>query len=61
MNNFEIVDRKNGFEIAIIGMLGRFPGAKNVDQFWQNLRDGGGQFPFLLIKIWRLQAYLPLC
>jgi phthiocerol/phenolphthiocerol synthesis type-I polyketide synthase E len=27
-------------EIAIIGMAGRFPGAKNVDIFWQNLRDG---------------------
>lgn len=26
--------------IAIIGMSGRFPGAKNLDEFWQNLRDG---------------------
>jgi acyl transferase domain-containing protein/acyl carrier protein len=26
--------------IAIIGMAGRFPGAKNLDEFWQNLRDG---------------------
>jgi phthiocerol/phenolphthiocerol synthesis type-I polyketide synthase E len=26
-------------EIAIIGMSGCFPGAKNVDEFWQNLRD----------------------
>ena len=26
--------------IAIIGMSGRFPGAKNIDEFWQNLRDG---------------------
>ena len=26
--------------IAIIGMAGRFPGAQNIDQFWQNLRDG---------------------
>jgi non-ribosomal peptide synthase protein (TIGR01720 family) len=30
----------NGFEIAVIGMAGRFPGAQNVDQFWRNLRDG---------------------
>ncbi|HEX2909580.1 MAG TPA: thioester reductase domain-containing protein [Chloroflexia bacterium] len=29
-----------GLEIAIIGMAGRFPGAKNVEQFWRNLRDG---------------------
>ena len=27
-------------EVAIIGMAGRFPGAKNIEQFWQNLRDG---------------------
>jgi len=27
-------------DIAIIGMSGRFPGADNLDQFWQNLRDG---------------------
>jgi acyl transferase domain-containing protein/acyl carrier protein len=26
--------------IAIVGMTGRFPGAKNLDEFWQNLRDG---------------------
>jgi acyl transferase domain-containing protein/acyl carrier protein len=29
-----------GLEIAIIGMVGRFPGAGNIDEFWQNLRDG---------------------
>ena len=26
--------------IAIIGMAGRFPGAANIDTFWQNLVDG---------------------
>ncbi len=26
--------------IAIIGMAGRFPGAKNIDEFWHNLREG---------------------
>jgi non-ribosomal peptide synthase protein (TIGR01720 family) len=26
--------------IAIIGMTGRFPGARNIDQFWRNLRNG---------------------
>lgn len=26
--------------IAIIGMAGRFPEAKNIGQFWQNLKDG---------------------
>jgi acyl transferase domain-containing protein/NAD(P)-dependent dehydrogenase (short-subunit alcohol dehydrogenase family)/ubiquinone/menaquinone biosynthesis C-methylase UbiE len=27
-------------DIAVVGMAGRFPGAGNVRQFWQNLRDG---------------------
>ncbi len=27
-------------EIAIIGLAGRFPGARNVDAFWRNLCDG---------------------
>lgn len=27
-------------DIAIIGMAGQFPGAKNTAQFWENLRDG---------------------
>jgi acyl transferase domain-containing protein len=26
--------------IAIIGLVGRFPGARNVEEFWTNLRDG---------------------
>ncbi|HKI72398.1 MAG TPA: beta-ketoacyl synthase N-terminal-like domain-containing protein, partial [Verrucomicrobiae bacterium] len=26
--------------IAIIGLAGRFPGAKNLAEFWRNLRDG---------------------
>lgn len=30
----------NGFEIAVIGTACRFPGARNVNEFWRNLRDG---------------------
>ena len=26
--------------IAIIGMAGRFPGAKSVAEFWKNLTEG---------------------
>ena len=29
-----------GMEIAIIGMHGEFPGAKNIASFWENLREG---------------------
>ncbi|NJO98667.1 MAG: polyketide synthase, partial [Pleurocapsa sp. CRU_1_2] len=31
---------RNGSEIAIIGLAGRFSKAKNLDEFWQNLRNG---------------------
>ena len=30
----------NNSEIAIIAINGRFPGAKDIESFWQNLRDG---------------------
>src|SRR5262245_18902099 len=26
--------------VAIVGMSGRFPGARTIDEFWQNIRDG---------------------
>ncbi len=27
-------------DIAIIGMAGRFPGANNIEEFWENLKAG---------------------
>ncbi|BBD63730.1 polyketide synthase [Nostoc commune NIES-4072] len=33
-------NNNNGLEIAIIGMACRFPGAKNIDEFWHNLQNG---------------------
>ncbi len=33
-------DDWTGMEVAVIGMAGRFPGAKNVEEFWANLRAG---------------------
>lgn len=30
----------NGLEIAIVGMSGRFPGSKSIDNFWENLKAG---------------------
>lgn len=35
-----------GLEVAIIGMAGRFPGAKNVDEFWNNLKKGAESITF---------------
>ena len=38
MNNTKTDEGIEG--IAIIGMSGRFPGAKNIEEFWRNLRGG---------------------
>ncbi len=37
--NMENHDR-TGNEIAVIGVSGRFPGAKTVETFWENLKNG---------------------
>ncbi|MDJ0733380.1 MAG: amino acid adenylation domain-containing protein [Nostocaceae cyanobacterium] len=34
-------------DIAIIGISCRFPGAKNIDEYWQNLREGVESISFL--------------
>ena len=36
----------NGLEVAIIGMAGRFPGAKNIDELWENLKNGKESITF---------------
>ncbi|HEX3252547.1 MAG TPA: type I polyketide synthase, partial [Pyrinomonadaceae bacterium] len=38
MSDLEPQDSREG--IAVIGMSGRFPGARNLDEFWHNLREG---------------------
>lgn len=38
MSHSEASDASN--LIAIVGMAGRFPGAKDLAQYWENLRDG---------------------
>ena len=38
---------ESGREIALVGMAGRFPGARDLHQFWQNLRDGREAVTFL--------------
>jgi len=36
----DILESGHGREIAVIGMSGRFPGARDLKQFWRNLRAG---------------------
>src|SRR5262249_20449451 len=38
MSNSDFSDHLDA--IAIIGMAGRFPGAKNLTEFWHNLQNG---------------------
>jgi acyl transferase domain-containing protein len=40
MSNSKVLENLSGSEIAIIGMAGRFPGARDIEAFWNNLRDG---------------------
>lgn len=47
MSSSKIPTFTNGSEIAIIGLAGRFPGAKNIDEFWNNLQNGIESISFL--------------
>ena len=31
---------ETGFEVAVIGMAGRFPGSPDIEHFWENLKNG---------------------
>jgi SagB-type dehydrogenase family enzyme len=33
-------NNKTGLEIAVIGIVGRFPGARHLDEFWENIKSG---------------------
>ncbi|MEW6733419.1 MAG: beta-ketoacyl synthase N-terminal-like domain-containing protein [Acidobacteriota bacterium] len=44
MSNLAIENAKE--DIAIIGMAGRFPGARNIHEFWQNLANGTESISF---------------
>ncbi|MEH2349574.1 MAG: SDR family oxidoreductase [Nostoc sp.] len=39
-NLVDYINEQTGLEIAIIGLSGCFPKAQNIEQFWQNLRNG---------------------
>ncbi|MCX6584830.1 MAG: amino acid adenylation domain-containing protein [Candidatus Aminicenantes bacterium] len=42
--------QRTGFEIAIVGMSGRFPGANNLHEFWDNLKHGVHSIRFFTEK-----------
>jgi phthiocerol/phenolphthiocerol synthesis type-I polyketide synthase E len=40
MGGMKASNPRTGLEVAVIGMAGRFPGAKNIQEFWDNLKNG---------------------
>ena len=44
-------------EIAVIGMAARFPGAKNVDEFWRNLAAGQNSVTEIPKERWDIDEY----
>jgi acyl transferase domain-containing protein/acyl carrier protein len=47
MKDWNETGTRTGLEIAVIGMAGRFPGAGNIDEFWENLKNGVESISFL--------------
>ena len=48
---------KNITDIAVIGMSGRFPGADNLSEFWENLRQGIDSIAEVPPSRWDVQKY----
>ncbi len=40
MNATNTGQTQESYNVAVVGMAGRFPGASNIGQFWKNLRGG---------------------
>lgn len=53
--NTQYDDTEN--KIAIIGISGRYPGAKDTDEFWQNLRDGVDSISELPANRWDIKTH----
>ncbi len=39
-NKTIVKNTRSGLELAVIGMAGKFPGAKNIHEYWENLKKG---------------------
>ena len=46
-------------EVAVIGFAGRFPGARNADEFWRNLREGVESISFFTPQELGLEKFEP--
>ncbi|MBV9492689.1 MAG: SDR family NAD(P)-dependent oxidoreductase, partial [Acidobacteria bacterium] len=50
-------ETRSADRIAIIGMAGQFPQAKNIDEFWQNLADGRNCITQVERERWDIDAF----
>jgi acyl transferase domain-containing protein len=55
MNDTNTIDPREDLDIAVVGLVGRFPGADNLEEFWRNLRDGVESVTFFTEE--ELQAF----
>ncbi len=46
MSDSKLKSNYDGFEIAVIGMAGRFPGANSISELWENLKAGKESITF---------------
>ncbi len=49
-NQFDHESSSTGLEIAVIGMDGKFPGAENIEQYWNNLCEGKESISFFTLE-----------
>ncbi|SFS42411.1 SDR family NAD(P)-dependent oxidoreductase [Marininema halotolerans] len=47
----------SALDIAIVGVAGRYPGARDVDQFWENLKTGKDGISEIPRERWDAHAY----
>ncbi|WP_343224445.1 type I polyketide synthase [Paenibacillus sp. ACRRX] len=48
----------SSMDIAIIGLAGRYPGAIDINQFWNNLREGKDSITEIPAERWNGDAYI---
>ncbi len=48
---------KRGEDIVIIGISGRYPGARNLNEFWENLRNGRDSIKEIPENRWNWKKY----
>jgi acyl transferase domain-containing protein len=50
-------ERTENDDIAVIGMSGQFPGAKNIDKFWKNLIEGKNSIVEIPEDRWKTEDF----